>query len=121
MPEPWEARFNELDVEVLAVQTMFEGTNWALGAVALALIDAGAIDRERLIDIIESLRAHLQADAYGNLGDVQDAELALDSLAAWISGSEWREGAVVEDLRQRETAALARLLQRSGRTQRRKD
>jgi hypothetical protein len=110
---PWQRAFDDLDTEILGTQTMVMGTHCAIAAVALALIDKGLIDKGRLIDIIESLRSNLQAEIVGDLGDVQDAEVALDSLLAWISGSGLTEGKVLDVLREQEAAEFLRLLSRS--------
>ncbi|WP_319775519.1 hypothetical protein [Breoghania sp.] len=111
--KPWQSAIDGLDTEIVGVQTMVSGTHCAIAAVALALIDKGLIDTGRLIDIIESLRSNLQALMAGDLGDVEDAELALDSLCAWISGSEFQEGKVLEVLQAQEGVAALQILLRS--------
>lgn len=98
----------ETDMELLALQGMFEGGTMANAAIVLALLDAGVIDKGRLLDIIESLHGILAADYVGRLGDFEDAQLALENLRGWLSGPEWRPGQVVEDLRKLETAEFLR-------------
>lgn len=114
--EPWRNAIGELDEEVAGVQTMVKGCNVAIAALALALIDAGAVNASRLTDIIESLRVQLHADAViENIGDVRDAELALEHLRGWLDARDWTEGQVVEDLHLLESVAFAALLLRSSR------
>lgn len=98
MYEELERRVTDVEFDALETLLLTKGTNWALGALTLALIDAGAIDQKRLAAIIDSLRTHLQADAVGRIGDVRYAERALDTLDYWLSCREWSSGQVVEDL-----------------------
>lgn len=98
----------ETDMELLALQGMFEGGRMANAAIVLALLDAGLIDKGRLLDIIESLHGILAADYVGKLADFEDAQSALENLREWLSGPEWRPGQVVEDLRKLETVEFLR-------------
>ena len=112
-PAALRASINELDTEIVAVQNALKGTHMAIAAVALAAIDAGAIERKRLIDIIESLRVLLQAAlVIENLGEPEDAENPLDILLSWLNAQEWKQGAVLQGLYQEETAQFLQLLLR---------
>lgn len=98
----------ETDREILALQGMFEGGQMVPVALVLALLDAGVIDKGRLLDIIESLHGILAADFVGRLGGVDDAETALDLLRRWLDGSDWKAGQVLEQLQSQERAEFLR-------------
>ncbi|WP_075656071.1 hypothetical protein [Pseudochrobactrum sp. B5] len=98
----------EVDSELVALQSMFEGTNMTLLALSLALLDAGVINKERLIEIIDSLHGILAAEFVGKFGDLSDAEIALNSLRGWLDGSEWKQGLVVEHLHKLEKSEFFR-------------
>ncbi|WP_257317230.1 hypothetical protein [Shinella pollutisoli] len=98
----------ETDELILATQSMLDGQQMAIAAVALALIDKGSIDRARLLGIIESLHGILAADYVGALGDVGDAEIGLSRLREWLDVSDWKEGQVLEELHKLESAEFLR-------------
>ncbi|CAK7257509.1 conserved protein of unknown function [Shinella sp. WSC3-e] len=110
----------ETDELILATQSMCDGQNMAIAAIALALIDKGAIDRVRLFDIIESLHGILAADYVGALGDIGDAEVGLSRLRAWLDASDWKEGKVVEELHKLEGAEFLRSQLKLANSKRRK-
>jgi hypothetical protein len=98
----------ETEDEIIALQSMFDGGRLTSVAIALALIDAGVIDKGRLLNIIESLHGILAADYVGRFGDISDAELGLASLREWLDGSHWKPGQVLEFLRTHEAAEFLR-------------
>ena len=110
----------ETDIEILAVQCMFDGGRLAPVAVALALIDAGVLDKGRLLDIIESLHGILAAEYVGHLGDIGDAELGLRSLREWLDGFDWKQGRVLEELRTQESLEFLRSQMRLANSKHRK-
>lgn len=98
----------ETEEEVIALQSMFDGSRYGLLALALAMLDAGVIDRRRLLAIIESLHGILAADYVGAIGSGDDAEVALNRMREWLDGFDWRAGSVVEELHKIETQEFLR-------------
>lgn len=94
---------DDVDRELLALQASLHGNAFATAAIALALIDKGLVDKNRLLDIIESLRTLLALDYEDRLAEAADTEWALDEVSQLLELQEWRAGRVVEDLRTRES------------------
>ncbi|MBL4733074.1 MAG: hypothetical protein JKY82_10860 [Rhizobiaceae bacterium] len=109
--KPWKKDFEELDIEIVAAQTLAHGGFMAPVAIALALLDSGAISKKRLLLIIESLSVLVKADYEGRFGEAKDAVYGLEFLGEEISGSKWTKGGVVELLHIQEQQAYD-LLQR---------
>ncbi|MDF1778769.1 MAG: hypothetical protein P1V13_22325 [Rhizobiaceae bacterium] len=102
---------DDVDIELVALQSMIDGGSMAHIALALALIDRGVIDKDRLLSIIGSLRTILEATYHERLGESDDATVVLDLVDDFLSSSVLTAGRVVEDLRRQESEAY-RALQR---------
>lgn len=114
--EPWRRALEDMDTEVLGAQKLAVGAFWPPIAVACALIDAGVIDRMRLLEIIDSLHALVTAEAVDDLGDPEDVGLGLEKAREFFDLHELTRGSVVRQLREMERGEAARLLLRMRRS-----
>lgn len=114
--EPWKRQLEDMDVEVLGAQTLAMGAFWPPIAVACALIDAGVIERLRLLEVIDSLHTLVTAEAADGLGDVEDVGLGLEKFREFFDLHELTRGSVVRELREMERGEMERLLRRSRRS-----
>lgn len=113
--EPWKRDLEDMETEVLGAQTLARGAFWPPIAVACALIDAGVIERLRLLEIIDSLHAMVTAEAVDGLGDPEDVGLGLEKFREFFDLHELTRGSVVHQIREMERGEAERLLRRSRR------
>jgi hypothetical protein len=99
-----EKKLEALEDEVIAVQSMFDGGTMAPLAIALALIDKGLIDANRLIEIIDTLHAILALDYELKLGSIEDAEIGLTRLRDFLDAGQFEPGKVLPMLRMLEAS-----------------
>lgn len=114
--EPWRKAFEDLDTEVLAAQAIALGAPWAAIVVACALLDAGTIDRPRLLAIVDALISMVTTLTADDLTEPDDATRALVTLRDFLEETDLPAGRVVETLRAWDDATMrlhfARLMRR---------
>lgn len=112
MSENWKAAIEELDTETLAAQAMAEGSAIPIAGIALALIDANVIEKDRLLSILDSLDSRFRADYEDRLAEPDDFLSVLDFVREFVAGSKWTSGQVLEGLQLEETVSFALMLDR---------
>lgn len=106
----WNARFDELDTEICAVQDVANNAHWPAIAIALTLIDAGSVERKTLIAITECLRDLLAARS--EPGTTDETAKALDEFHHWVS-LPFEQGKVLGLLETLEHSAILDVARRS--------
>lgn len=79
----WNARLDELDTEICAAQDVSNNAYWPAVAIALTLIDAGLIDRGKLIAITELLRDYVTTNS--EPGTAEETSQSFDEFHHWLS------------------------------------
>jgi len=84
--------------EISDVQAMMFGNVTVSAALALTLIDAGLIDKNRLLDIIESLRSLMVKNCETMSWSHECADIPVELfLGLWID-TDWKKDEVLEKL-----------------------
>lgn len=115
MDETTRRMFDEMDRECLGAQMMAVGAYWPSIALALAMVDAGLIEKLALLKIIDSLHSVVLAWASDGLGDPRDEALGLERLREFLELKEMRPGQVLPELGLLERAEAWRHLTRKER------
>jgi len=84
--------------EVADLQAMVHGNTTLSVALCLTLIDAGVIDKNRFLDIVESLRSMLASNCKLMGWDAIPADIPVELFLATLTTAEWEKGKVLEKL-----------------------
>lgn len=112
MSEDKNAAIENLETETLMAQASAEGNAIPIVGIALALIDAGVIEKDRLLSILDSLDSRFRADYEDRISESSDLLSALDFVRQFLSDSKWTSGQVVDELQLAETMSFAMMLER---------